>query len=353
LAPDPRLTTPTTRYVTQRSGAVLAKSADYGMDVPQHAHWPLVMMLVLTQLAVGVLLVERLLTLSFAIHAESQVWANFQVVTATASWLFAITGLGIANLHLGRPWLAFRAVLGWRTSWLSREVLAFGAFLAIDGLYVLMLWQRSHWGVPIWMVESVGCFAAATAIVAAVSSAFVYIATKRSTWSARRVLLQFGVSITLLGLTTGLTILNVAAMFVSEMRTSSTVASLATALLAAIALLTGARLAVVRVNMWRLGNQQRTGQPLGIELRVMRLLAGPLTRHSTMRLIFGLLSGVILPLFILCTPWAESWLSWPIYLATQLLILAALLVVRFSAETMERYLFFVTAITSKMPGGMP
>ena len=42
--------------------------------------------------------------------------------------------MGLSTAHLGRPERAWRAMLGWRTSWLSREVLAFGAFLGTGTL---------------------------------------------------------------------------------------------------------------------------------------------------------------------------------------------------------------------------
>src|SRR6185295_20302349 len=50
------------------------------------------------------------------------------------SLLLALTllgvGLGASFLHLGRPERAWRAVLMWRTSWLSREVIVLPAFMA-------------------------------------------------------------------------------------------------------------------------------------------------------------------------------------------------------------------------------
>ncbi len=39
--------------------------------------------------------------------------------------------MGLSTLHLGKPLRAWRAILGLRTSWLSREVIAFGAFLGL------------------------------------------------------------------------------------------------------------------------------------------------------------------------------------------------------------------------------
>jgi len=48
-------------------------------------------------------------------------------------------GLGASFLHLGRPGRAWRAVLMWRTSWMSREVIALPAFIAVLGLWWLAL----------------------------------------------------------------------------------------------------------------------------------------------------------------------------------------------------------------------
>lgn len=53
--PDSRITRPTTRYVG-REIPESATAADRDALVPQHAHWPLVLMLMLTQAGVGLLL---------------------------------------------------------------------------------------------------------------------------------------------------------------------------------------------------------------------------------------------------------------------------------------------------------
>jgi len=52
---------------------------------------------------------------------------------------WVLVGLGAAAMsvsaaHLGRPGRAWRAMLNWRGSWLSREVLAYGGFLALATL---------------------------------------------------------------------------------------------------------------------------------------------------------------------------------------------------------------------------
>lgn len=48
-------------------------------------------------------------------------------------------GLGASFLHLGRPERAWRAMMMWRTSWLSREVIVLPAFMAVVGLWWLAL----------------------------------------------------------------------------------------------------------------------------------------------------------------------------------------------------------------------
>ena len=52
-APDPQITLPTTTYKTTRVFPRNMLPADYFRVKPQHAHLPLVVMLVLTQLSVG------------------------------------------------------------------------------------------------------------------------------------------------------------------------------------------------------------------------------------------------------------------------------------------------------------
>jgi NAD-dependent dihydropyrimidine dehydrogenase PreA subunit len=52
--------------------------------------------------------------------------------------LLGFAGLLISSLHLGKKHRGFRAVLNWRNSWLSREVLAYGFFL-ITMLFYLFI----------------------------------------------------------------------------------------------------------------------------------------------------------------------------------------------------------------------
>ena len=49
-----------------------------------------------------------------------------------------VLALGASFFHLGRPERAWRAVLMWRTSWLSREVIVLPVFMAVLVLWIVM-----------------------------------------------------------------------------------------------------------------------------------------------------------------------------------------------------------------------
>ena len=116
-APASDYTKPTTRYVSAKGLSENLLPGDHARVRPEHAHLPLVFMLVLTQLAVG--------TSVLAIAVDAAKWLSL------VSVLIGVVALNIATLHLGKPLKAWRAFLGWRKSWFSREVIAFGTFVPI------------------------------------------------------------------------------------------------------------------------------------------------------------------------------------------------------------------------------
>ncbi|MBC8126761.1 MAG: dimethyl sulfoxide reductase anchor subunit [Gloeobacteraceae cyanobacterium ES-bin-144] len=107
--PSSSITLPTTRYVGREVPAT-AFAADRSALIPQHAHWPLVFMLVFTQAGIGLLIGN-----------------STPAVILTGSAIFFI-GMAAAFSHLGQPLKAWRFFLGLKTSWLSREILAFSLF---------------------------------------------------------------------------------------------------------------------------------------------------------------------------------------------------------------------------------
>lgn len=89
----------------------------------------------------------------FTLRAEIPLWLFTSAAAALAGWVLAgafggpapglpafgtgaVAALAVSTLHLGRRARAWRAVANWRGSRLSREVAAFGAFLAVAGLWI-------------------------------------------------------------------------------------------------------------------------------------------------------------------------------------------------------------------------
>ncbi|WBY01066.1 dimethyl sulfoxide reductase anchor subunit [Ramlibacter tataouinensis] len=78
--------------------------------------------------------------LAAATLAESAPAALRPMLWAVAALLLA--ALAASFFHLGHPLRAWRAVLMWRTSWMSREVIALPAFLLIVAAWA---WQAPDW----------------------------------------------------------------------------------------------------------------------------------------------------------------------------------------------------------------
>ncbi len=137
--PDIDITKPTTRYTLPelKEGEEI-RPADEHLLKPAHAELPLVFMTVLTQVSLGAFLAlflgQVLFTLGFNLPEPT-------LSMAVLAFLPAALGLPLSALHLGRPAKAMMAMKNWRTSWLSREAIALGAFTGlatmVAGLYYL------------------------------------------------------------------------------------------------------------------------------------------------------------------------------------------------------------------------
>lgn len=185
-APASNLTVPSTLYRTARAVPEDVAAADDHRIVPAGNHVPLVVMLVLTQLSVGALTVSQ--WLSWAGDPDS---GGVAVELALAS---AAVALGASVLHLGRPLVAWRAVLGLRHSWLSREIVAFGAYAAI-AVAAALADER----LPEWWSRPLGSAAVVAGLIGVGCSARLYAVTGRAWWRLDRTLVRFAVTATSTG----------------------------------------------------------------------------------------------------------------------------------------------------------
>jgi formate dehydrogenase iron-sulfur subunit len=202
-APSPGITVPTTIYKTERALPRNLLPANFYVVKPSHHHTPLVVMLVLTQLSAGAFCTDAL----GAPLVPDAIQAALGPVHSFVAVAVGLAALGASVLHLGRPLYAFRALLGLRTSWMSREILCFGVFA-----FLAILYAASFWATPLVpMRGSLRSAAAITGAAGVACSVLIYHATRRAWWSAPATAFKFGLTAAILGLsTTGLTLCIVA-----------------------------------------------------------------------------------------------------------------------------------------------
>src|SRR5690606_28796887 len=125
---------------------------------------------------------------AFAISSDSLL----RPIALSTAFAVLQAGLGASILHLGRPLYAFRAVLGWRTSWMSREIIVFGAFAAVCCATLIAAWSdRLFWSVPPLVQHSLSMATTFVGLVAVFCSTMIYIDTRRPTWSLGPTMVKF------------------------------------------------------------------------------------------------------------------------------------------------------------------
>jgi DMSO reductase anchor subunit len=77
--------------------------------------------------------------------ADPTSWLRFWELSLWTILGLGLVGLGASFAHLGRPERAWRAAAMWRTSWLSREVVALPVFLGVAALGQLALLTLQRW----------------------------------------------------------------------------------------------------------------------------------------------------------------------------------------------------------------
>lgn len=168
----------TTRVMVHHALPENIGRVDVARVEPQHPHWTLILMTVFTQLSVGAIASVALL------QAAAHLTTPHSLVAGVV--LTALFALAASTLHLGRPLYAFRALSGWRSSWLSREVLFFSLFSASAILYALLLWSGSPASKP------AGVVAACLGLMGVYASASLYRVAARPAWNSAHTILEFG-----------------------------------------------------------------------------------------------------------------------------------------------------------------
>lgn len=307
-AVDPEATRPSTRYVSAEPLGDHLVAGQESFPVPEDPHTPLAFLLVATQWSVGAAAMAAIAGLAGA-------FAGSPALALVSLGLFVV-GLGLGSSHLGQPLRAWKAFLGWRTSWFSREVMVFGGVPPILAAWAGLPWLGAAgldlprwWSlVPTWILPA---GAALVGSLGVFCSAMIYRSTLRPAWSRNVVFARF--FLTSLG---GGAVL-AAASGCWPLRVLGVV-SIATGL---------AKAFLVR----------RDGKPADGPLAgVAKLLKGPLRpRVAAQEILFA----AAIAAAVVGTILARQELFW---VAVGL---------RFCADLVERILFFQTALPATMPGG--
>ncbi len=174
---DSNYTRPTTSYRSSRAFPASAHRADEKSLRLAEPHVPLVGMLVLTQTAAGM-------------HMAIPFAGDSTRMLATAAFVVLLLGLVVSVLHLGKPLKAWRAFLGLRKSWMSREIAAFG------------MYAGAALGATILGGMALELAAIMLGLVGVFCSAMIYVDTRRPFWSAPLTMPKFFGTTFLLGATT-------------------------------------------------------------------------------------------------------------------------------------------------------
>jgi formate dehydrogenase iron-sulfur subunit len=161
------------------------RKADVWRVKPEHPHWPLVIMTVLTQLSVGAFAAIWLLQL---LGASARL-----TIAAIGSLTVGGLALGASTLHLGRPVHAYRALKMWKRSWLSREVLMFGLFSGMAGAYAGSLVLKMAFS------SALGGLTALLGAGGITASACIYLVRARPAWNSKHTIADFFLTGAILG----------------------------------------------------------------------------------------------------------------------------------------------------------
>ena len=186
--PPSCITRPTTVYQTEKVDVRALTAPARVSPAPARAHAPLAVMLVLTQLSVGAFATDLILRL----FAGGQPGGPPRAVDAAIALTAGVLALGASVGHLGRPRYFYRAVIGWRHSWLSREVLGFGAFTGLAGAYaVTVIFGRPF---PVASASSLAALASVAGLAGLTCSVLIYTTTHRASWRPLAVSIRFGLT---------------------------------------------------------------------------------------------------------------------------------------------------------------
>jgi formate dehydrogenase iron-sulfur subunit len=360
-APDQKHTLPTTRFKTTRKFPEGMEAADAYKVRKEKAHYPLIFMLVLSQAAAGFLIALEGGSLA-RLLPTGPAGAVFQALAHLVGAAVMSLAIAVSIAHLGRPQYAFRAVIGFRRSWLSREIVAFGVLHLLAcaaalgaGLAALTALPEApvarslaflhlpsaaalaHWG-SLALAPAARLALIAASILAVHCSAMVYRDTPRAMWATRLTSGKFFLTAGLAGASGLLALLALCDALGPAFSGAAAAAGTALRLTVLLPLFLIAKLAgEARIH------RHVDDQEINPLKKAALLLRGQLRPIHLLRFNLGLLGGFLLPILWLYRGYAGAG-------AFDVAMAAAIAVLLLAGEIAERYLFFTACVPPRMPG---
>ena len=339
-APDPRITLPTTTFKSKKPLPRNVLPADYYRASPQHAHWPLVIMLVLTQLSVGAFVAGLLLDAT----SDPKLTEALRPLHAASALAFGLLALAASVLHLGRPQYAFRAVLGLRHSWLSREIVAFGLFAKLACLYAVGVFV---WRDPAYaqtdLIRWLGWSVAVSGAAGIICSAMIYVFTQRERWSFFAVAPRFALTSAALGVAVVWLSVLALSLFAPSTGLTELVRLHGATLCQCLATVMVVKLAWEVAFFRHLLSRRMTSLR-----RSAMLMTGELSNLTLARFALGALGGVLMPAIL----WRNMTIAGPDDMVRFTVITGMMFAACLAGELLERCLFFAACATPRMSGGI-
>jgi Fe-S-cluster-containing dehydrogenase component/DMSO reductase anchor subunit len=162
--PSASITLSTTRITLPRDVPMETYAASDWNVGPEHPHWSLVWLTLISQLAVGVSVTD---------------WAGRSRIVVAALAVAALVG---AMAHLGRPIAAYKALRNLRRSWLSREVALLSGFAGLAVACALVAGPA---------LPALALAAAVVGVLGVYASARLYVVPGRPAWNTPLTVVRF------------------------------------------------------------------------------------------------------------------------------------------------------------------
>ncbi|MCB9137007.1 MAG: dimethyl sulfoxide reductase anchor subunit [Caldilineaceae bacterium] len=310
--------------------------------------WALPVYTILMQMAVGALLMLWLVrAASLRRYAPAGVDRVLRLPLA-AIWITTLTAVTASHWHLSRFYLSPLAVLNWRTSWLSREIIFTVLFFALTTALLWLLWFRDG---RTRLKTALGWASVAAGYGVIYSMSRIYLLPSQAFWNTPLTLAGFLLASILLG-ATAVPVFLVMDLKFTEVACNADVGRAGAATDAAMADI-GLRQRIIRHSFGWLAATALAAAGLAplLSVRLIEMLShGDVAAQTSLALLLDLYRPLLILRFValfagvggfLLTAWRVRGTRMPLNLTNSVYLVCLLVLV---AEITGRFLFYAVHV---------